>query len=95
MAEITVTPYNVSGGKAIPSMPMKAWDITPSDTDTYQNPIMVECLTDGTVTVLPWAGANDGTETTVARDMVAGQVLNFAVKQVLATGTTGTYGGMF
>lgn len=95
MAEISVVPYNVVGGKSIPSMPMKAWDITPSDTDTFSQPVMIECRTAGDVVVLPWAGDNDGTATPVTRTLTAGQILPFAVKMVYATGTDATVGGLF
>lgn len=95
MAEISVVQYNVIGGKSIPSMPMKAWDITPSDTDTFSQPVMIECVAAGDVKVLPWAGSNDGTATPVIRTMTAGQVLPFAVKMVYDTDTDATVGGLF
>ena len=95
MAEITITPYNAPN-KAIPSMPLMAFDITPSNTDTFSQPVMIECLTDGNVVVIPFAGDETGDKTaTVTRAMVAGQVLNFAVRAVKETDTTATVGGLF
>lgn len=95
MAVIKVTPYSMRH-KQIPSLPMKEFDITPSDTDTFENPVMIECLTAGTLVYIPFEGDNEGDKTsTRSKAMAVGDVLNVAVRAVYATGTTGTYSGLF
>lgn len=85
MSVIDLGPPCQSGIPGVPSMPMGAVQITPSDDDTYPRPVMVWCNTAGTVVVLPW---NNGVGETVPYVMPAGSVIPVCVKMVLATGTT-------
>lgn len=94
MATITVSRY-ASKDKDIPSMPHKAFAITPSNTDTFDQPVMVMCTVAGNVNVIPFAGDEDGTATAIVVPMVAGDVLPFCVQQVKSTSTTATVIGVF
>lgn len=96
MATLTVPPYNAPH-KSIPSLPLREFAITPSDADSYDQPIMIECVADGTIAYIPWAGGTYGGDiaTSLTKAMVAGDLLRVAVRQVLSTGTTGTYRGLF
>lgn len=94
MAVITVHPY-VAKGKSIPSMPHKAFAITPSDTDTFDQPVMIKCTVAGNVNVVPFAGDEDGTATALVIALEVGDVLEFCVKQVKSTSTTATVIGIF
>ena len=95
MAALTVNRY-ASEDKKIPSMPMAAWTIVPSDADVYTQPVMIKCLTAGTLQVIPWEGGMDGDKTVwLSETMSINQVLEYAVRAVKATGITGTYRGIF
>lgn len=85
MAVIDLGPPCQSGIAGVPSMPMGAVDITPSDTDTYPRPVMVWCNTAGTVVVQPW---NNITGETVSFVMPAGAIIPVCIRMVMSTGTT-------
>ena len=95
MSTITVNRY-ATEDKKMPGMPQSAWNITPSDTGVYDQPIHIKCLTAGTLEVIPFAGGIDGSRATwLTETMTAGQVLEYQVCAVKATGITGTYRGIF
>lgn len=85
MATILCPKASNPGGSNAPSLPDNSFDITPHDTNEFEVPVAVECGVAGNVVVRAWNGAADQT-----RAMVAGQVLNFRVRAVRATGTTAT-----
>lgn len=94
MSTITVNRY-ASEDKKIPSMPMAAWTIVPSDAGIYDQPVMIKCLTAGTLEVIPFGGGIDGTRATwLSETMTVNQVLEYAVCAVKSTGITGTYRGI-
>lgn len=62
--------------------------ITPSDTDTYSNPIEVYAGGAGNVVCTP--GLNGISGATVTVPVVAGGKVPFRVVKVMATGTTAT-----
>lgn len=94
MTTITVNRY-ATNDKAMPAMPQSAWDIVPSDAGIYDQPIHVKCLTAGTLEVIPFAGGIDGSRATfLSETMTVGQVLEYQVCAVKATGITGTYRGI-
>ena len=94
MSTITVSRY-ASKDKDIPSMPHKAFAITPSDTDTFDHPVMIKCTVAGNVNVVPFAGDEDGTATALVIPMAVGEVLEFCVQQVKSNSTTATVIGIF
>lgn len=92
MATITVRPYG-SPEYLVPTLPARAWIITPSDSNDYQRPIIVTVLSAGDVKVMPAEGSNDGAATAVtipAAVAVAGYIIPFRVTKVYATDTTST-----
>lgn len=91
----TTTIRTATADKQVPGMPTAAWTIVPSDTGVYDQPIHIKCLTAGTLEVIPWAGGIDGSKATwLSETMTVGQVLEYQVCAVKATGITGTYRGM-
>jgi hypothetical protein len=95
MTTTTVNRY-ASEDKKIPSMPLAAWTIVPSDTGVYDQPVHIRCLTAGTLEVKPFAGGIDGSRTGwLSETMTVGQILDYAVCAVKATSITGTYRGTF
>lgn len=84
MAVITLTNPSVMA-KDPTRYPDNALAVTPSDTNTFSQPVTVTAFGAGNIAVTP---ANGGATVTVA--LLQGQTLPFRVTQVWATGTTAT-----
>lgn len=84
MAKIQLSsPTNITSG--VPVFPFGAIAITPSDADTFSEPVSVYVGVAGNVAVIPGNGVG-GSVTFVG--VPAGSVLPCQVRTVLATGTT-------
>lgn len=97
MATVTI-PVHVAKNNAVPALPIGAWTITPSDTDTYDQPVTLEVHVAGALKVLPYAGDLSGAATPItipAGVAVLGYRPPFRVKRVYATDTTATVIGVF
>lgn len=86
---------SVQTGGLVTAFPVRAFNITASDTTEYPGGIAVRCDVAGTVRVEPVGGAGklapDGySDTTVDYTLEAGDFVPVTVKRVLATGTTAT-----
>jgi len=82
---VTTMPSPTTASPQCPVLPDAAKAITPSDTDTFQQPVAVYCGGAGIVTCSP---ANGGAD--VAVTVPAGGVVPFRVLAVKSTGTTAT-----
>jgi len=97
MATVTI-PVHTAKNHQVPALPTGAWAITPSDTDTYTEPVTIEVHVAGTLKVLPFAGDLSGAATpiTIPADVaVLGYRPPFRVKRVYATDTTASVIGVF
>ena len=86
MAVIDLGPPSQMGVAGIPAFPGGAFGITPSDTDTYPQPVAVYVGGAGDVAVTPYTGAVP----VVFYNLPAGSVVPCSVKAVMLTDTTAT-----
>ena len=83
---VIATPSKTQISSNCPVFPAAALAVTPSDADTFANPVSLYIGGSGNVSVLP----GSGTTTPVVVAVLAGTVLPFTVLGVRATGTTAT-----
>lgn len=81
----TALPNMTSVTPSVPSLPLGALAVTPSDTNTFAGPVTIYVGGAGVVTCTPANGNAD-----VAVTVAAGGVVPFRVLAVKSTGTTAT-----
>lgn len=81
---IIATPNRTHANAEYPRMPNGALAITPSDTDTFANPVHVYVGVTGDVAVRPW----NGNTAVVFKNVPQGSTLPVQVVGVNATSTT-------